>query len=277
MTAIPDRIRMIPLTVINAARPWRLMNAARAWRFINAARTWRFSACAALFAISSAVASTAAAQPPAGTTTLVYEFSRSGLKLAEMTDTLKVEGPRYELTSNATGVGVVALLARGQSIRRESRGAIGPTGLVPQSFTEQRGDNYKLTAEFDWPAHEVVMTNAQGERSRDPIPANAQDRLSFPYQIAFAHGTPPPEFSVAVADGRHVTRYAFRLVGTETVSTGLGELKALHYTKVLEGDDTAFDIWLGVEQQLLPIRVTYADKGGARFEQYLRAINPARS
>ena len=29
-------------------------------------------------------------------------------------------------------------------------------------------------------------------------------------------GTPPPEFSIAVADGRHVTQYAFRLVGTET-------------------------------------------------------------
>jgi hypothetical protein len=45
----------------------------------------------------------------------------------------------------------------------------------------------------------------------------------------------------------------------------------------LSGDDTAFDIWLGLEHQLLPIRVTYADKGGARFEQYLRAINPAKS
>jgi hypothetical protein len=57
----------------------------------------------------------------------------------------------------------------------------------------------------------------------------------------------------------------------------MGEQKALRYTKILSGDDTPFDIWLGIEQQLLPIRVTYADKGGAQFEQYLRAINPARS
>jgi len=224
-----------------------------------------------------AVSTLAAAQPPTGTTTLVYEFSRSGLKLAEMTDTLKVDGSEYELTSNATGVGIVALLARGQSIRRESRGAIGATGLAPKSFTEQRGDNYRLSAEFDWPARQVLLTNAQGERSREQVPPTAQDRLSFAYLIAFVRGAPPAEFQVAVADGRHVTQYAFRLVGTETVSTGLGELKALHYTKILTGDDTAFDIWLGVDNQLLPIRVTYADKGGARFEQYLRAINPARS
>ena len=235
-------------------------------------RTLRAACCALLFLLSTL----SRAQPPTGTTTLVYEFSRSGLKLAEMTDTLKVAGAEYELTSNATGVGIVALLARGQSLRRESRGAIHPAGLAPKSFFEQRGDNYRLSAEFDWTAREVLLINAQGERSREQIPPTAQDRLSFPYLIAFVRKGPPSEFTVSVADGRHVTEYAFRLVGTETVSTGLGELKALHYTKILRGDDTAFDIWLGIDQQLLPVRLTYADKGGARFEQYLRAINPAR-
>jgi uncharacterized protein DUF3108 len=236
--------------------------------------TLRVALCAAMFAIPFSAAS---AEPPTGTTTLVYEFSRSGLKLAEMTDTLKVDGTAYELVSKATGVGIVAVLARGQSIRRESRGVVGPGGLAPQSFVEQRGENYRLTAEFDWSTREVVMTNAQGERSRERVPASTQDRLSFPYQIAFVRGAPPSEFKVAVADGKHVTQYAFRLVGTETVSTGMGDLKALRYTKILSGDDTPFDIWLGIDQQLLPIRVTYADKGGAHFEQYLRAINPARS
>jgi uncharacterized protein DUF3108 len=229
-------------------------------------------ACAALLL---GAAASALALPPAGTTTLVYEFSRSGLRLAEMTDTLQVDGGEYHLTSNATGIGIVALLARGQSIRRESRGSIIATGLAPKRFVEQRGDNYRLTAEFDWSANEVTMVNAQGERSRETVPPTTQDRLSFPYLIAFAKGAPPAQFSVAVADGRHVTQYAFRLVGTETVATGIGEMKALHYTKILSGDDTPFDIWLGLDHQLLPIRLTYADKGGAQFEQYLRAINPA--
>jgi hypothetical protein len=242
-------------------------------RLASTTTTLRAALCATLVAISGAVC----AQPLTGTTTLVYEFSRSGLKLAEMTDTLKVDGGAYELVSKATGVGIVALLARGQSIRRESRGTIGPAGLAPKSFVEQRGENYRLSAEFDWPASEVLLTNAQGERSRERVPPSTQDRLSFPYQIAFVRGAPPSEFKVAVVDGKHVTRYAFRLVGTETVSTGMGEQKALRYTKILSGDDTPFDIWLGIEQQLLPIRVTYADKGGAQFEQYLRAINPARS
>jgi hypothetical protein len=233
----------------------------------------RRTACA----LAMTVAVAASAQPPSGTTTLVYEFSRSGFQLAKMTDTLRVTGGEYELTSSAQGVGVVAVLARGQSIRRESRGAIGAEGLAPRSFTEQRGDNYKLSADFNWPGREVVLTNAQGAVSRLQLAPRTQDRLSFPYQIAFAHGTPPAEFSIAVADGRHVTQYAFRLVGTETVSTGIGELKALHYTKILSGGDTAFDIWLGVDHQLLPVRLSYADKDGARFEQSLRAIRPARS
>ena len=231
---------------------------------------------AALGASLVLLAASLCAQQPTGTTTLVYEFSRSGLKLAEMTDTLKVDGSEYELVSNATGIGLVAMLARGQTIRRESRGTIMASGLVPKTFVEQRGDSYRLTAEFDWPAREVVLTNSKGERSRERVPPSAQDRLSFPYQIAFIRGAPPSEFNVSIADGRHVTQYAFRLVGTETVSTGIGEIKALHYTKILAGDDTAFDIWLSVDHRLLPVRVTYADKGGAQFEQYLRAINSAR-
>lgn len=230
----------------------------------------------ALFAALLAGATIAAAAPPVGTTTLVYEFSRSGLALAEMTDTLRVHGGEYELTSHALGVGIVAVLARGQSLRRESRGAIGAAGLAPRTFSEQRGADYRLNAEFDWTAREVVLTNAQGEKSRETLSANAQDRLSFPYQIAFAPGAPPSEFAVQVADGRFLTAYKFRLVGTETIATGLGELKALHYTKVLSGDDTGFDLWLGVEQQLLPVRVSYADKNGARFEQSLRAFTPSR-
>ena len=229
-----------------------------------------------LFATLLASAASASAAPPTGTTTLVYEFSRSGMALAEMTDTLRVHGGEYELTSNAQGVGIVALLARGQSLRRESRGAIGATGLSPRSFSEQRGAGYRLNAEFDWTAREVVLTNAQGEKSREPVGANAQDRLSFPYQLAFAPGAPPSEFTVQVADGRFLTAYRFRLVGTETIATGMGEVKALHYAKVLSDDDTGFDLWLGLEQQLLPVRVSYADKNGARFEQSLRAFNPAR-
>lgn len=251
----PNRIPMKPeITILRPARAGRMIVAA------------------VLFSI----AGMAAGGPPSGLTTLIYEFSRGGMALAEMTDTLQVRSGEYELVSNAQGVGIVALLARGQSIRRESRGSIGVDGLLPRSFTEQRGSSYRLSAEFDWPSHEVVLTNAQGEKSRETFATSAQDRLSLPYQLAFAPGAPPSEFSVQVADGRHLTTYAFRLVGTETVATGVGEVKALHYTKVLSGSDTAFDLWLGIAQQLLPVRVSYADKDGTRFEQSLRAFQPAR-
>jgi hypothetical protein len=235
-------------------------------------RVLRSALCTGMLAIGGI----ACAAPPPGTTTLVYEFSRSGFALAEMTDILRVRAGEYELVSDAQGVGILALLARGQSIRRESRGAIGDSGLLPRSFVEQRGSSYRLSAEFDWQSREVLLTNAQGERSREPLAASAQDRLSFPYQFAFAPGGPPAEFSVQIADGRHLSGYTFRLVGTETIATGLGAIQALHYTKVLSGGDTAFDLWLGIGQQLLPVRVSYADKDGARFEQSLRALHSAR-
>ena len=76
---------------------------------------------------------TGALAAPAGTTTLIYDFSRSGLSLAEMTDTLEVRGREYHLSSVAQGVGIVALLARGQTIKRDSRGTIVPAGLQPRT------------------------------------------------------------------------------------------------------------------------------------------------
>ena len=246
--------------------------------------TRRVTAVALLFAATSGVAS-----PPAGTTTLVYDFSRSGMSLAEMTDTLHVRGREYELTSNAKGVGIVALLARGQTLRRESRGTIGAEGLQPKSFVEERGANYRLSAEFDWTGRQVTLTDAKGERSQEtladakgersqePLAVGTQDRMSMPYQVAFMPGAPPAELSIQVADGRRLSGYAFKLVGTETVTVGIGDIKALHYAKVATpSDPTAFDLWLGIDQQLLPVRVSYADKDGARYEQSLRSLHADR-
>ena len=249
-------------------------NTLRAIRHIR-----HIGAASVIAAVVAAVVTIGTAGPalsaPTGTTTLVYDFSRSGMSIAEMTDTLEVRGRDYHLSSVAQGVGIVALLARGQTIKRDSRGTIGAKGLQPKTFTEERGSNYKLTAEFNWPSRQVALTDAKGERSEEPLTEGTQDRMSMPYQVAFVHGAPPAEWSIQVTDGKRLTAYAFRLVGTENVTTGLGEIKALHYTKVVSGNDSAFDLWLGVDQQLLPVRVSYADKDGARYEQSLRSLRTA--
>lgn len=248
--------------------------AARAALALSAASFAFLASFAAAMSAASA-ASFATVAPPAGTTTLVYDFSRSGMSLAEMTDTLQVRGREYQLSSVAHGVGLVALLARGQTLKRESRGAITAAGLQPQVFSEERGNSYRLNAEFDWQGRQVTMTDAKGERSQEAVSDGAQDRMSMPYHVAFIHGAPPAELTIQVADGRRLSAYSFRLVGPETVTTGMGEVKALHYTKVVSGNDTTFDLWLGVEQQLLPVRVSYADKDGARYEQSLRSLRTA--
>ena len=239
-------------------------------------RASTFASRAAFATLAIFAASSVAAVLPAGTTTLVYDFSRSGMALAEMTDTLHVRGREYQLSSVAQGVGLVALLARGQTLKRESRGAITATGLQPKVFSEERGNSYRLNAEFDWQGRQITMIDAKGERSQEALSDGAQDRMSMPYHVAFVNGMPPAELSIQVADGRRLTGYSFRLVGTETVTTGMGDVKALHYTKVLAGSETAFDLWLGVDQQLLPVRVSYADKDGARYEQSLRSFSAPR-
>ena len=38
---------------------------------------------------------------------------------------------------------------------------------------------------------------------------------------------------------------------------GLGDIKALHHTKLQVGNDTAFDFWLGIDQHYMPVKLRF--------------------
>ena len=236
-------------------------------------RAWRTAFCAAALAI----AGIAYAVPPSGTTTLVYDFSRSGFALAEMTDTLRVHAGEYELVSNAQGVGYcrapgARTVAPSRKPGRDRRRRVAAAQLC-------RTARFQLSAERG-----IRLAGPRGRADQCPGRALPGTRCRqaprtgyrLPINLPLRQACRRPNSASRSPTVGFLSTYAFRLVGTETVATGLGEVKALHYTKVLSGDDTAFDFWLGIEQQLLPVRVSYADKSGARFEQSLRAFHSAR-
>src|SRR6266545_3245483 len=106
---------------------------------------------------------------------VAYEVSRSGFVIADIVERLEHGGGKYELSETMKGRGLLAL--RG-SIRRSSRGSGDASGLRPVEFIDERTGRQTARAWFDWQANTLTMQFREGPEVQ-PLPANAQDRLSF--------------------------------------------------------------------------------------------------
>jgi Protein of unknown function (DUF3108) len=226
--------------------------------------TVRFATFAALVLLGAQ----ALAAPPRHVT-LDYEVLRNGSVLGDAVETLEHDGKKYSITSEVKGRGILALLP---TLRRTSRGRITPQGLKPEEFHDQRGPTWAVSARFDWDAQSLTQER-KGKTETVRMPANTQDPLTLAYGFAFA---PPAakEFDVLRADGRGLTPFRFKVVGSEKLKTSLGEMLTLHVEKVRDGpDDKSTDIWFASERNYLPVRVLVVDTDGTRADQILRRID----
>ncbi len=210
---------------------------------------------------------------------LVYSLSRNGLEIARVEESFERDGGSYRITSEARAVGVAALLARGQGWRRESRGTLGPSGLRPEQFTDQRGNNPVLRARFDWSTNRIRFdrpgTDAV-EGEAEPLPPATTDRLSFPYALALRAGRPPglpaSEWDAPMTDGRRVSLYRFSVAGRAPLTTPAGSFDAIRVSRIRDKGDNATDVWLAAGRGMIPVRILVAENDGATFDQVLVQI-----
>lgn len=220
--------------------------------------------------LALAICSAAAAAAPPQRVELVYAVSMGNLKIGEGREKLEQDGERYTIVSESKPLGIAALFVK--EIRRESRGTVGPAGLRPQHYEENRGKDGARSAEFDWSAGKVVINN-NGEVKTEALPEGALDMASLPFSFAFV---PPAgdSFRTNVTDGRRLTDYQLRVLGRETLKTTIGDLETLHVQKVRVGDDKrGLDFWLAVDRQYLPVRIRFTEKDGTAFDSIVTAIN----
>jgi hypothetical protein len=222
--------------------------------------------CTCLAALVLWIAQVQAAPP--GHVTLHYEMLRNDIVLGDVVETLEHDGSTYSVTSEVKGRGILALFP---TLKRTSRGRITPRGLRPEEFRDQRGSGWAASAKFDWAAQSVTQEK-NGKSETFKMPVTAQDPLSLVYSFAFV---PPKakEFDAVRADGRGLTPFRFKVVGTEQLETRLGEMLTLHVEKVRDGpDDKATDIWFASERDFLPVRVLVVDSDGTRADQIITRI-----
>lgn len=218
------------------------------------------------FLLLISFAGLAAAEPPARIE-ITYTMTRNGSAMAEVVERLEYSSGNYQLTENWKGRGFYSLLG---SARRVSQGSIAQGVLRPREFFDERSGRDTARAWFDWKAQKLTM-QYKGNRSSEPLPPNAQDRLSFLFALSLVPGN-GDSVSYTVADGKGLSRHLYKVVGREKVSTPAGTFDAVKVARQGDERETA-ELWLSAAHAYIPVRLLVVERDGTRYEQLATRIS----
>ena len=164
------------------------------------------------------------------------------------------DGDSYRIRGEAEAEGFFTLFLEGRIVQ-ESRGTVTATGLRPERFSESKPGGSPEGLEFDWAGRQVTF-DRNGEKKVTPLTDNTVDWLSMIFQLA--HMPPSARaFDLQVFTQRRMYRFRLDVVGTEDIEIPLGRVRALH----LRHDDAekkeTVDVWLGIDQHYLPVKLRY--------------------
>ncbi len=195
-----------------------------------------------------------------------YELS-SGILHAHAVYRWSRDGDSYRITGDGEADGLFHLFLRG-AIRQETTGTITSVGLRPERFTETRPDTPREGLEFDWPKREVVFERGDNRKAQ-ALTDGTVDWLTMIFQLA--HAPPAVEgksMTVKVFTQRRLYTFNLRMLGVEQIDIPLGKVRALHLRHEDPDDSQTVDVWLGVDQHYLPVKLRYpAAKNRLTVEQ----------
>jgi hypothetical protein len=166
------------------------------------------------------------------------------------------EGDAYRITGEGEAEGFFALFLEGRMLQ-ESRGTVTASGLRPERFTEKKPNVEDEGLQFDWPGHTVTFERGT-TRNTTPLTDNTVDWLSMIFQLAHV---PPPQgaetMQLRVFTQRRLYKFDLKVLGIEEINIPLGKVRALHLRHVDPEDKQVVDVWLGVDQHYLPVKMRY--------------------
>jgi len=211
------------------------------------------------------VAALAQAAPPERVE-IAYQLTRNGSAMADVVERLEHGAGSYQLTETWKGRGLFALLG---TAKRFSQGSLGPDGLRPREFYDERSGRDTARAWFDWTAKTLTM-QYKGARHTQPLPPNAQDRLSFLFALSFLPGN-GESVSFTVADGRGLSRHEYRLGARERLTIPAGQFDTVKVVRATDKENA--QLWLAIDRGNLPVRLLIVEKDGTRYEQVATRIS----
>lgn len=201
-----------------------------------------------------------------------YGDYRSNQQLASMDHAVEHDGARYRLRAEGRAEGLAALIYSGV-LTQSSTGRLSPDGLAPERYAEQRGRRPERWVRIDYESRRVEFSNAEPVGLVD----GAQDRLSMPIQLGLLARASPERFVAGAAielpeiTSRTIESVRYLSHGETVLETADGPLRALHLERGAphRRDDTRFEVWLGYDHGLLPVRIRISDAGGRVLDHVL--------
>jgi len=180
------------------------------------------------------------------------------------------EGDRYEISGTAEASGFFTLFLEGR-ITQESSGTVTPEGLRPERFSERRGDTPEEGLAFDWDARTVEFRRGAAKR-KGVLADSTVDWLSMIFQLAHMpparDGTP-----LRVYTQRRLYEYRLNVVGPEDLDLPFGKARTLHLRHEGSRPEESVDVWLGVDQHYLPVKLRYpVARGRLMVEQTATSV-----
>ena len=181
-------------------------------------------------------------------------------------------GDRYGLQFEARLAGLTLLA-------QHSQGELGPHGLAPVRFVDQRMRKAARSVNFSRDAGSISFSASTVQW---PLLPGTQDRLSWMIQLGGIVAADPSlvnagriSMVLVSARGEASVRTA-RFAGRESAETASGSVPALKF--VVDGHsayDGSFEIWLDPGRGYLPARaVSRGSSGDAEFELLLQRADP---
>ena len=204
-----------------------------------------------------------------------YEVTKNGQPFAKMKEQFTVTGSTYKLESVSKGVGVYALFGER---KLTSTGEVTAEGLKPTHFELHQGDNAKksLFTDFDWPNKTLHMRVKNVVKEAVLIPGT-QDLASYPYQFMFMPAALKKDtVTVTLTTGKKLNQYLYKSSAEqETIESAGLQYKTLHLAPADQdkSQTETKDLWLGIEQHYLPVRIMLVDENGEKLEQTLTELH----
>lgn len=204
----------------------------------------------------------------------VYDLSR-GMLHGSGALGLRITADGYEAKLEGKVAGLSVL-------EQKSVGGLDSAGFAPVRYTDQRLRRSAVAANFQRDAGKITYS---GDANEIPLPAGAQDRVSWMVQLAaIAHARPQKltegaQITMFVSGARaDADLWSFVVVGPESIQTPLGNVATIHLLRESRGaHDTRADVWLDPSRHHLPVRARLSNTqdGSDAFELMLKEA-PAR-
>jgi hypothetical protein len=185
------------------------------------------------------------------------------LKVGELRHELDIDGSKYTLKATKQAVG----LSNKEQLIQSSYGNLDEHGLQPDTYTEERANasgEQSLEVTFDRKAHKVNFSNG----ANTVLPDDAQDILSFMYQLSQI-SMQREIIPLPISDTSQLKQNLIEIGAAEYITTPLGNLQAMHLSKMHIKGEPYFEIWLGLEYRLFPVKFRQVDGMGQVTGEYV--------